>query len=137
MIECGWWQDGDVTMFFGSEAAQWGGAVLRYWSRAEPLLRGDEVHYHVDDARAAGAAAQVHAGAPDLVLQQLVQFPAELLHQLSHLDHTQTHVNVRCDQLCNGKKKPNERKHLARGAQNSVGLILKLDAKKNKKTKNA
>lgn len=74
-------------MVFGSEAAEDVGC-----SRAEQLLRGDEVHYHVDDARAAGAAAQVHAGAPDLVLQQLVQFPAELLHQLSHLDHARTHT---------------------------------------------
>lgn len=46
------------------------------------------MHYHVDDAGAAGAAAQVHARVPDFVLQQLVQLPAQLLHQLSHLDNT-------------------------------------------------
>lgn len=39
----------------------------------------------MDYAGAAGAAAQVHAWVPDFVLQQLVQFPAQLLHQLSHL----------------------------------------------------
>lgn len=50
------------------------------------LLGGDEVDYHVDDAGAAGAAAQVHAGAPDFVLQQLVQLPAQHFHQLSHLE---------------------------------------------------
>lgn len=41
--------------------------------------------YHVDDAGATGAAAEVHAGAPDFVLQQLVQLPAQHFHQLSHL----------------------------------------------------
>lgn len=56
------------------------------------LLSRDEVHYHVDDAGAAGAAAQVHAWVPDFVLQQLVQFPAQLLHQLSHLDNTNKHI---------------------------------------------
>lgn len=42
--------------------------------------------YHVDDAGAAGAGAEVHAGAPDFVLQQLVQLPAQHFHQLSHLE---------------------------------------------------
>lgn len=50
------------------------------------LLGGDEVDYHVDDAGAAGAAAEVHAGAPDFVLQQLVQLPAQHFHQLGHLE---------------------------------------------------
>lgn len=53
--------------------------------RLSELLCGDEVDYHADDAGAAGAAAQVHARAPDFVLQKLVQLPAQLLHQLSHL----------------------------------------------------
>lgn len=57
--------------------------------RAE-LLRGDEADDHADDAGAARAAAQVHARVPDFVLQQLVQLPAELLHQLSHLGNTHT-----------------------------------------------
>lgn len=50
------------------------------------------MHDHVDDAGAAGAAAQVHARAPDFVLQQLVQLPAQLLHQLSNLRKHQTHT---------------------------------------------
>lgn len=50
------------------------------------LLGGDEVDDHVDDAGAAGAGAQVHAGAPDFVLQQLVQLPAQHFHQLGHLE---------------------------------------------------
>lgn len=56
--------------------------------KARGLLGGDEVDDHVDDAGAARAAAQVHARAPDLVLQQLVQLPAQLLHQLGHLGNT-------------------------------------------------
>lgn len=43
----------------------------------------------MDDAGAAGAAAQVHARVPDFVLQQLIQLPAQLLHQLSHLGNTE------------------------------------------------
>ena len=42
----------------------------------------------MDDARAAWAAAQVHARVSDFVLQELVQLPAQLLHQLSHLGKT-------------------------------------------------
>lgn len=42
--------------------------------------------YHADDAGAAGAGAEVHAGAPDFVLQQLIQLPAQHFHQLGHLD---------------------------------------------------
>lgn len=54
--------------------------------KATALLGGDEVDDHVDDAGAAGAGAEVHAGAPDFVLQQLVQLPAQHFHQLSHLE---------------------------------------------------
>lgn len=57
---------------------------------AARLLGGDEADYHVDDAGAAGAAAEVHAGAPDFVLQQLVQLPAQHFHQLSHLEKKKT-----------------------------------------------
>lgn len=42
--------------------------------------------YHADDAGAAGAGAEVHAGTPDFVLQQLIQLPAQHFHQLGHLD---------------------------------------------------
>lgn len=55
--------------------------------RGVQLLRADEVDNHADDAGAAGAAAQVHGRVLDLILQQLVQLPAQLLHQLSHLGH--------------------------------------------------
>lgn len=41
--------------------------------------------YHVDDRGAAGAAAQVYARVLDFVFQQLIELPAQLLHQLSHL----------------------------------------------------
>lgn len=64
------------------------------WKHEVELLSRDEVHYHVDDAWTAGAAAQVHARFPDFVLQQLVQLPAQLLHQFSHLDkHTFTELS--------------------------------------------
>lgn len=43
---------------------------------------------HADDAGTAGAAAQVDARVLDFVLQELVQLPAQLLHQLSHLGNT-------------------------------------------------
>lgn len=56
------------------------------WNPGGGLLGGDEVDDHLDDAGAAGAAAEVHAGAPDFVLQQLVQLPAQHFHQLSHLE---------------------------------------------------
>lgn len=58
-------------------------------SQVAELLCRDEVDDHVDDAGAAGAAAQVHARVPDFILQQLVQLPTQLLHQLSHLGNTQ------------------------------------------------
>lgn len=45
----------------------------------------------MDDAGAAGAAAQVYAWVLDFVLQQLVELPAQLLHQLSHLGNTHIH----------------------------------------------
>lgn len=48
-------------------------------------LRGDKLDNHPDDAGAPGAHAQIHAGIPDLILQQLVQLTAQLLHQLGHL----------------------------------------------------
>lgn len=55
------------------------------------LLGGYEVDDHADDAGASGAAAQVHTRVPDFVFQQLVQLPAQLFHQLSHLgEHTNT-----------------------------------------------
>lgn len=53
--------------------------------RGAGLLCGDEVDDHVDHAGAAGAAAQVHAGLQDFVLQQLIELHAELPHQGSHL----------------------------------------------------
>lgn len=52
------------------------------------LLGAYEVDDHVDDARAARAAAQVHAGVLDFVLQESVQLPAQPFHQLSHLIQT-------------------------------------------------
>lgn len=55
---------------------------------AGALLGGYEVDDHADDAGTSGAAAQVHARVPDFVFQQLVQLPAQLLHQLSHLENT-------------------------------------------------
>lgn len=48
----------------------------------------------MDDAGAAGAAAQVHARVPDFVLQQLIQLPAQLFHQLSHLGNTQKRFHL-------------------------------------------
>lgn len=71
------------------------GAFEALWEGVE-LLRGDEVDDHADDAGAAGAAAQVRARVPDFILQQLVQLPAQLFHQLSHLG------NKRC--ICQENK---------------------------------
>lgn len=53
------------------------------------LLGGDELDDHVDDTGASRASTQVHAGVSDLIFKELVQLPAQLLHQLCHLQpHT-------------------------------------------------
>lgn len=44
----------------------------------------------MDDAGASRTVAQVHAGVSDFVLEQLVQLPAQLFHQLGHLDRNKT-----------------------------------------------
>lgn len=48
-------------------------------------MGGDELDDGADDAGAPGTGAQVHARGLDLVLQELVELPAQLSDQLSHL----------------------------------------------------
>lgn len=55
---------------------------------AGELLSGYKLDDHADDARTSGTGAQVHARVPDFIFQQLVQLPAQLLYQLSHLGNT-------------------------------------------------
>lgn len=49
------------------------------------LLGWDKRYYGVYDAGASWAGDQVHAGVLDFFLQELVELPTQLLHQLSNL----------------------------------------------------
>lgn len=72
------WEVGALLCLAGEQRCRAGG-------QAQSSLCGDELHDHADNPRAPRTAAQVHAGVFNLILEELVKFAAEFLHQLGHL----------------------------------------------------